>query len=91
MHGSAHTCQTRNPALLMRGMVTVERNRSVPSPYLVGADAMALLATIPGVTTVVLEQQDTRRATISFQWKDSGSHSAGIDTIFAANGMRVVR
>lgn len=75
----------------MRRMVTIERSRLLRSPALVSADAIAVLAAMPGISDVSLETEDTYRATISFAWKDLGVHSPGMDVLLHAEGMRVVR
>jgi hypothetical protein len=75
----------------VRGMVTIERSRLLHSPALVGADAIAVLAAMPGMSDVALEIEDAHRATISFAWKDAGVHSPGMDVLLHAEGMRVVR
>jgi hypothetical protein len=75
----------------MRGMVTIERSRLLHSPPLITADAIAVIAAMPGMSNVMLEIEDTYRATISFAWKDVGVHSPGMDVLLQAEGMRVVR
>jgi hypothetical protein len=75
----------------MRRMVTIERSRLLRNPGFVSADAMAVLAAMPGISDVSLEIEDTYRATISFAWKDVGVHSPRMDVLLDAEGMRVVR
>lgn len=75
----------------MRGTVTIERSRLLHSPALVSADAIAVLAAMPGMSDVSLEIEDAYRATISFAWRDVGVHSPGMDLLLHAEGMRVVR
>ena len=75
----------------MRGRVTIERSRLLNRPTLVSADAIAVLAAMPGMSDVTLEIEDAYRATISFAWKDVGVHSPGMDALLHAEGMRIVR
>jgi hypothetical protein len=74
----------------MRAVITVERQRSIISSYLVGPQAATLLGALPGVSEIRIEREDSHRATISYKWKDPGVHSAGVEAALMAQGMRLV-
>ena len=74
----------------MRALVTIERHRSVPSSYLVGPHAIAVLEGLPGVSDVRVEHEGIHRATLSYRWKDPGTHSPGIEAALMTRGMQLV-
>lgn len=74
----------------MRALITVERHRSMPSPYLVGPHAVILLEGLPGVSEVRIEHEGLARAILSYRWKDPGVHSPGIEAALRTQGMRLV-
>jgi hypothetical protein len=74
----------------MRALITVERHRSTPSSYLVGAHAVGVLEGLPGVSEVRLEHEGTHRATLSYRWRDPGIHSQGIGAALVVHGMQLV-
>ena len=74
----------------MRALITVERHRSNLSSFLVGNVAVALLETQPGISEVRIENETSHRATISYRWKDPGTHSAGIAAALVNAGMQLV-
>jgi len=75
----------------VRAMITVERLSSSTSPYRVGPEAAGLLGTMPGVSEIVVEHQDLQRATISYTWKDPGTHSESMDAVLLKQAMRLIR
>src|SRR4051812_28667023 len=74
----------------MRAQITVERHRSNVSSFLVGHPAVALLETLPGISEIRVEREDSHRATISYRWKDPGVHSPGISAALLTQGMQLV-
>jgi hypothetical protein len=74
----------------MRAVITVQRHRSAPSSYLVGAPAVVLLQRMPGVSDVRVESEGAHRATISYRWKDPGIHCAGIEAELVLHGIQLV-
>ncbi|MET0231430.1 MAG: hypothetical protein ABW186_10905 [Rhodanobacteraceae bacterium] len=74
----------------MRAVITVQRHRSAPSSYLVGAPAVRLLEGLPGVSDVKVESEGAHRATISYHWKDPGIHCPGIEAALVHHGIQVV-
>jgi hypothetical protein len=73
----------------MRAVITVKRDRSAQGSCLIGAQAVVVLTTLPGVSEIRVEREDSSRATISYQWKDSGVCSAGIESALMTKGMRL--
>jgi len=74
----------------MRATITVERQRASASAGFVAGDVVKMLESIPGITEIAVERQDTVRATISYRWKDPGIHTPGVSASLMAQGMRVV-
>jgi hypothetical protein len=74
----------------MRAQITVERSRSMPSPYRVGPNALTVLEGLPGISEVRIEHEGFTRAILSYRWKDSGTHSAGIESALLSQGIRLV-
>ncbi len=74
----------------MRAVITVQRNRPVPGSHLVGPEADVLLQSLPGISEIRLEREDASRATISYQWKDPGVLSPGIEAALMARGIRLI-
>lgn len=74
----------------MRAVIIVERHRSKPSGFLVGPQAAILLETLPGISEIRVESENTCRATISYRWKDPGIHSAGVEAALLTQGMQLV-
>ncbi len=74
----------------MRALITVERHRSTPGPYLVGPQAAVLLDGLPGISEVRIEHEGIYRAILSYRWKDPGIHSPGIEATLKTQGMQLV-
>jgi hypothetical protein len=74
----------------MRATITVERQRSNLSSYLVAADAVKLLETMIGISEIAIDSQDAFRATISYRWKDPGIHTPSVGAALLQQGMRLV-
>jgi hypothetical protein len=74
----------------MRATITVERQRSNVSPYLVAADAVKLLESLSGISEIAIDSQNAFRATISYCWKDPGIHTTSVGAALLQQGMRLV-
>jgi hypothetical protein len=74
----------------MRALITVERHRPDLSPFLLGANAVTLLESLPGVSDIRIEEENTHRATISYRWRDPGVHSQALSATLLSHGMRLV-
>ena len=74
----------------MRALIVVEHHRSNPTSFLVSTHAVALLETLPGVSEVRVECENSVRATISYDWRDPGVHSQGMAAAFLSEGMKLV-
>lgn len=74
----------------MRAVITVERHRSMPSPYLVGPQALVFLQTLPGISDVRVDHEGASRAVLSYQWKDPGTHSPGLQAALMTQGIHLV-
>lgn len=74
----------------MRAVITIERHRSNADSLLVGQPAVDLLETLPGVSDIRIEHEDSHRATISYRWRDPGIHSRGLSATLLSHGMRLV-
>jgi len=73
----------------MRAVIDVKRDRSAQGSYLIGARAVVVLTDVPGISEIRIEREGSSRATISYQWKDPGVCSAGIESALTTRGMRL--
>jgi hypothetical protein len=74
----------------MRAVIIVRHGRSYLGPFEVGPQAIMVLKSLPGVSEIRLDSEDSNGATISYRWKDPGAHSASIGVAFASNGMHLI-
>jgi hypothetical protein len=74
----------------MRAVIIVERHRSKPSVFLVGPKAATVLETLPGISEIRVESEGAYRATLSYRWKDPGTHSPGVEAALMTEGMQLV-
>jgi hypothetical protein len=74
----------------MRANITVARHRTSVSSYLVGADAIAILSSIEGISAVQLDSQYIDGATLSYECGDRFHNFDRIDQMLDAKGMRRV-
>lgn len=75
----------------MRSMITIVRFPSLDTVHSAGANARRVLAGIEGVSDVRIQSEEIDRATLSYQWADSGSHFVRMDETLRLQGMRRVR
>ena len=74
----------------MRAVIVVRHSRSDPSPFEVGPQAMMVLESLPGVSEIRVDSEDSDRATLSYRWTDPGERSASIGIALALNGMHLI-
>lgn len=75
----------------MRAMITVGRRDPTPNSNLFGSEVALLLGNVRGFTDVLVELQDSQRATLSYRWQAPGPHLADMDAMLTAQGLRRVR
>jgi hypothetical protein len=74
----------------MRAVIVIRHCPARASPHDVGAQAVIVLESLPGVSEVRIDHEDSNRATISYRWKDPGVHSACIGVALASQGMQLI-
>jgi hypothetical protein len=74
----------------MRAMITVERQRSTASSFLVGPHALTVLESLPGVSEIRIEHEGITRAVLSYRWRDPGTHTPGIGLALSAQGIALI-
>ena len=75
----------------MRAVITVGRHDPKPNANLVGTEVVLLLGGVRGFTDILVERQDSQRATISYRWRAPGPNLEGMDTALMAQGLRRLR
>jgi hypothetical protein len=73
-----------------RSRITIERIPATYGTQLLGGHATRVLASVQGVSAVVVEDQYLDLAMLSYAWTAPASDSAGIDRTLWSNGMRRV-
>jgi hypothetical protein len=75
----------------VRAVITVGRQDPKPNSNLFGVEVALLLGSVRGFTDILVELQDSQRATISYRWRAPGPNLEGMDAVLSAQGLRRVR
>jgi hypothetical protein len=73
----------------MRATITVRRHRSAPSSRLVGYETVELLETLPGISEIRVEREDSCRAIVSYRWQPA-DRAVGIEAALQPLGIQIV-
>ena len=74
----------------MRSTMNVARHTESVGSYLIGADALRILASIDGISAIQVDRQYLDGASLSYETADRRQDFARIDQMLAAKGMRRV-
>jgi hypothetical protein len=73
----------------VRATITVRRHRSAPSSWLVGHETVELLGTLPGVSDIRVEREDSCRAVVSYRWQPD-DRAIAVEAALQPRGIQVV-